>query len=67
MPRYWPSTSTSKTRQIATLCNHVIVADATDEATVAELGLADFDIVFVAIGDNLETSILTTLVLKRRA
>ena len=54
----------SKTRQIATLCNHVIVADATDEATVAELGLANFDIVFVAIGDNLETSILTTLVLK---
>jgi len=40
------------------------VADATDEATVAELGLANFDIVFVAIGDNLETSILTTLVLK---
>ncbi len=31
---------------------------------MAELGLADFDIVFVAIGDNLETSILTTLVLK---
>ena len=54
----------SKTRQIAALCNHVIVADATDEATVAELGLANFDIVFVAIGDNLETSILTTLVLK---
>ena len=54
----------SKTRQIATLCNHVIVADATDEATVAELGLANFDIVFVAIGDSLETSILTTLVLK---
>ena len=42
----------SKTRQIATLCNHVIVADATDEATVAELGLANFDIVFVAIGDS---------------
>ena len=47
-------------RQVAQL----VVADATDEATVAELGLANFDIVFVAIGDNLETSILTTLVLK---
>ncbi|MGL5039194.1 MAG: NAD-binding protein, partial [Aeromonas sp.] len=54
----------SKTRHVATICNHVIVADATDEATVAELGLANFDIVFVAIGDNLDTSILTTLVLK---
>ncbi|EOD55713.1 potassium channel family protein [Aeromonas molluscorum] len=53
-----------RTRQVATFCSHVIVADATDENTVAELGLADFDIVFVAIGDSLETSILTTLVLK---
>ena len=41
-------------RQIAALCNHAIVAgNATDEATVAELGPANFDIVFVAIGDNL--------------
>lgn len=53
-----------RTRQVATFSSHVIVADATDENTVAELGLAEFDIVFVAIGDSLETSILTTLVLK---
>ncbi|MGL5947756.1 MAG: potassium channel family protein [Aeromonas sp.] len=53
-----------KTRQIAHCCPHIIVADASDEATVAELGLAQFDLVFVAIGHHLETSILTTLVLK---
>ncbi|MQC17345.1 MAG: TrkA family potassium uptake protein [Chloroflexi bacterium] len=44
---------------------HVVQAEATDEEALAHLGLAEFDAAVVGITDDLETSILTTLILKR--
>lgn len=46
------------------LVTHAVVADTTDEETVKSLGLRDFDHVIVAIGDDIQSSILTTLILK---
>lgn len=42
---------------------HVLSADTTDEETLRELGLADMDSAVVAIGADLESSILTASLL----
>lgn len=43
---------------------HAAVLDATDERALSQLGLTDFEVVVVAIGDNLEASILATVAAK---
>lgn len=43
---------------------HAVVADATEEKTLTSLGINNFDCVIVAIGNDLEASILTTMLLK---
>ncbi|WP_102345120.1 potassium channel family protein [Bacillus sp. Marseille-P3661] len=43
---------------------HAVQADTTDETVVRDLGLRNFDYVIVAIGENIQASILTTLLLK---
>lgn len=40
---------------------HAAVLDATDERALDRLGLAQFEVVIVAIGDDLEASILATV------
>src|SRR5699024_2831154 len=40
-----------------------VIADSTDESTLKELGLKNIDHVIVAIGDNIQASILTTVIL----
>lgn len=42
---------------------HVVQADSTDEAALREMGMADFDSAVVAIGTDLEASILTASLL----
>ncbi|WP_108649117.1 potassium channel family protein [Dongshaea marina] len=54
----------AQVKNVADIATHSLRADTTDEAAVKELGLEAFDIVFVAIGDNVKASILTTLILK---
>lgn len=44
---------------------HVVSADATKEATLRQLAVADFDRVVVAIGSDIEASILVTSLLLR--
>jgi trk system potassium uptake protein TrkA len=44
-----------------------IVTDATDGHGFAQTSLEDVDVAIVAIGDNIESSILTTALLKQRA
>jgi len=44
--------------------SHVIIADAREDRALAEAGLADYDVVIVGIGEDLESSILCTLALK---
>ena len=50
---------------VADQVTHAVVGDATDADTLRELGVADFDVVVVAIGVDERSSILTTVQLKR--
>ena len=50
-------------QNIADQLTHVIQADSTDEAALRELGIPDFDSAVVAIGSDLEASILTASLL----
>lgn len=43
---------------------HAVQADARDEETLRALGVRNFDVAVVAIGDDLEANILITLMLK---
>jgi len=43
---------------------HAVQADTMDEATLKALGIRNFDVVVVAIGDNIQANILTTIMLK---
>ena len=54
----------TKANRLANKLTQVVIADATDEATVKELDLGRFDAVLVAIGENIEASILCTMHLK---
>ena len=46
------------------IATHAVIADSTDEKALKSLGIGNFDHVIVAIGDNIQSSILTTLILK---
>lgn len=50
-------------QSLAGQLTHVVAADTTDVETLKELGLADLDCAVVAIGADLEASILTTSLL----
>lgn len=45
--------------------NHAIIGDATDEDTLAEIDVSQFDTVIVSIGESLEANILATFSAKR--
>ena len=46
---------------IAPYVTHAVQADATDEKVLAELGIRNFDVAVVTIGDNIQASILITM------
>ena len=48
----------------ADLVTEAVVADTTDESVLKNLGIRNFDHVIVAIGDDIQSSILTTVILK---
>lgn len=56
-------TDEDKINKFASIATHAVVADTTDENTLKSLGIRNFDHVIVAIGDNIQSSILTTLML----
>ena len=47
------------------IATHVVQGDSTDERVLEELDIASFDTVVVAIGENLQASILTALLVKQ--
>jgi trk system potassium uptake protein TrkA len=49
---------------IAPYVTHAVQADATDEKALAALGLRNFDMALVTIGDDIQASILVTLLCK---
>lgn len=57
-------TDEDKVNQFANIASHAVVGDTTDESVLKSLGIRNFDHVIVAIGDNIQASILTTLILK---
>jgi len=52
-------------QNIATQITHAVQADATNEVILTELGINKFDIAIVAIGSAIESSVLTTILLKK--
>ncbi|KKB39188.1 potassium channel family protein [Bacillus thermotolerans] len=53
-----------RVNEFAPIASHAVVADTTDESILKSLGIRNFDHVIVAIGDDIQSSILTTLMLK---
>ncbi|MBM7096130.1 MULTISPECIES: potassium channel family protein [Alteribacter] len=53
-----------KVNEYAKFATHAVQLDSTDEQSLKSIGIGNFDHVVVAIGDNIQASILTTLVLK---
>ena len=51
-------------QKVSEFATHAVIADSTNEASLRELGLWNFDVVIVAIGHDVQASILTTLLLK---
>ncbi|HJV18029.1 MAG TPA: TrkA family potassium uptake protein [Bacillales bacterium] len=56
--------SPKRIEEIMNDVTHAVVADTTDEHALTELGIRNMDIVVVAIGDDIQASILTVLILK---
>src|SRR5262249_30771190 len=46
------------------IVTHAVSADSTDEEALRALGIRNFDVIVVAIGEDIQASILTTLILK---
>jgi len=51
-------------QNIANDITHAVHADATDENTLKALGVRNFDVAIVSIGDDIQSSILITIMLK---
>lgn len=51
--------------ELSTLATHVVQADSTDERALAELDIKSFDHVVIAIGEDVQASILTALMVKQ--
>ncbi|MBU5595289.1 TrkA family potassium uptake protein [Amphibacillus sp. MSJ-3] len=54
----------SKVSEFRNIASHAVIADSTDEKALKELGIRNIDHVIVAIGEDIQASILTTLILK---
>ncbi len=53
-----------RVQDMTQIVKHVIEADTTDENALKAMGIRNFDVVVVAIGDDIQSSIMTTLLLK---
>lgn len=50
--------------EVSEQLTHAIIADATEEKVIEEVGVAQFDAVVCAIGSNIEASLMTTVLFK---
>ncbi|AQQ53855.1 potassium channel family protein [Planococcus lenghuensis] len=55
---------TERVDEFATVATQAVAADTTDETVLKSLGIRNFEHVIVAIGDDIQSSILTTIMLK---
>ncbi|MHB8919067.1 MAG: potassium channel family protein [Desulfocucumaceae bacterium] len=54
----------NKVEELAEVVTHTVQANALDEAVIKSLGLRNFDVVVVAIGQDIQSNILVTVMLK---
>jgi trk system potassium uptake protein TrkA len=54
----------NRIQDIIDTVTHAVQADSTDEDALRALGIRNFDVVVVAIGQDIQSSILTTLIMK---
>lgn len=55
--------SEERVNEVKDFVTHAVIANSTDEQALKSLGIRNFDHVIVAIGDDIQASILTTLIL----
>ncbi|MCR4945093.1 MAG: TrkA family potassium uptake protein [Clostridium sp.] len=51
-------------QEISEYVTHAVQVDATDEAALKNLGIRNFDVAIIAIGSNIQSSIMATLIAK---
>lgn len=56
--------SEQRVQEISAVVTHAVSADCTEEEALRALGIRNFDVVVVAIGQDIQASILTSLILK---
>ncbi|MCH4057025.1 potassium channel family protein [Lapidilactobacillus gannanensis] len=57
-------TNEERLNEAAEYTSHVVQADVADEDTLKDLGIGDFDVVVLAMGENFEASIMATMAAK---
>lgn len=53
-----------KVNSVVNICTHAVQADAMDEQALKSLGIRNFDVVVVAIGEHIQANILAAITLK---
>lgn len=53
-----------KVNEVANYCTHSLVADVSEENTLRTVAIENFDTVVIAIGNNMQASIITALICK---
>jgi trk system potassium uptake protein len=54
-----------KVQNLSSQITHTVQADATDEAVLRELGVSNFDVAIVTMGEAIQNSVLCTILLKK--
>jgi trk system potassium uptake protein TrkA len=57
-------TDEERLKYVADEVTHTLVADSTDISVLKNIGIKNFDVVVVAVGENVQCNIMTTLLLK---
>jgi trk system potassium uptake protein TrkA len=57
-------TTEERIESIVDQVTHAVVADSTSETAMKSLGITNFDVIIISIGQDIQASILTTLILK---
>jgi len=58
-------TDLKKVQGISSEITHAVQADATNEAVLHDLGASKFDVAVVAVGETIQNSVLSTILLKK--
>ncbi|MFD1426349.1 potassium channel family protein [Kroppenstedtia sanguinis] len=53
-----------RVQDFAQIVTHAVEADSTDENALKALGIRNFDVVVISIGEDIQSSIMTTLILR---